>query len=306
MADDPQAVTDGWRAFRHVRVIPAGSLDTNTAQTPGMNRAAAIQHRPRRHPEDLGRHRTFIRTPRPSPPSWAAGERDPRHPRQGARMRWGEQLEFVAEAGPGDFIYVPPFVPHQEINASADETLECRAGAQRQRGPGREPRHRAGGEAGVGRLDRSDPQGVAEAENPRSRPRSRASEITTSAAASNGSDRFLNPSLASAAVWAAACRRPPRRVVEQGRHRRSQLRAVASLLQELRRDHPVGGDVERREEPGPDDRPRDKGRGRMAAISDHHRATGDGKFGRRRFRLRASATVAARMASSLSRSPSTT
>ena len=42
-----------------------------------------------------------------------------------ARMRWGERLEFVAEAGPGDFIYVPPFVPHQEINASADEVLEC-------------------------------------------------------------------------------------------------------------------------------------------------------------------------------------
>jgi uncharacterized RmlC-like cupin family protein len=42
-----------------------------------------------------------------------------------ARMRWGEHLEFVAEAGPGDFIYVPPFVPHQEINASPDEPLEC-------------------------------------------------------------------------------------------------------------------------------------------------------------------------------------
>ena len=42
-----------------------------------------------------------------------------------ARMRWGEALEFVAEAGPGDFIYVPPFVPHQEINASADQMLEC-------------------------------------------------------------------------------------------------------------------------------------------------------------------------------------
>ena len=40
-------------------------------------------------------------------------------------MRWGEQLEFVAEAGPGDFIYVPPFVPHQEINASTDEPLFC-------------------------------------------------------------------------------------------------------------------------------------------------------------------------------------
>jgi uncharacterized RmlC-like cupin family protein len=23
-------------------------------------------------------------------------------------MRWGEKLEFVAEAGPGDFIFVPP------------------------------------------------------------------------------------------------------------------------------------------------------------------------------------------------------
>ena len=40
-------------------------------------------------------------------------------------MRWGEPLEFVAEAGPGDFIYVPPFVPHQEINASRDEPLAC-------------------------------------------------------------------------------------------------------------------------------------------------------------------------------------
>ena len=42
-----------------------------------------------------------------------------------ARMRWGDALEFVAEAGPGDFIYVPPYVPHQEINASAAEPLEC-------------------------------------------------------------------------------------------------------------------------------------------------------------------------------------
>jgi uncharacterized RmlC-like cupin family protein/outer membrane lipoprotein SlyB len=42
-----------------------------------------------------------------------------------ARMRWGDRLEFTAEAGPGDFIYVPPFVPHQEINASPTETLEC-------------------------------------------------------------------------------------------------------------------------------------------------------------------------------------
>ena len=60
-----------------VKVIPGDQLDPNTAQTPGMDRAAAIN------------------------------------------------LAYVAEAGPGDFIFVPPYVPHQEINASTDETLEC-------------------------------------------------------------------------------------------------------------------------------------------------------------------------------------
>src|SRR4051794_16994869 len=42
-----------------------------------------------------------------------------------ARMKWGDHLEFVAEAGPGDFIFVPPYVPHQEINASEEEPLSC-------------------------------------------------------------------------------------------------------------------------------------------------------------------------------------
>ena len=40
-------------------------------------------------------------------------------------MRWGDKLEFVAEADAGDFIYVPPFVPHQEINADPNEPLVC-------------------------------------------------------------------------------------------------------------------------------------------------------------------------------------
>jgi len=40
-------------------------------------------------------------------------------------MRWGDKLQYVAEAGPGDFIFVPPYVPHQEINASENEALHC-------------------------------------------------------------------------------------------------------------------------------------------------------------------------------------
>ena len=124
MADDPQAVTDGWK-HSGVRVIPAGSLDTNTAQTPGMNRAAAINF------ARVGAQKIWAGTVHIHPNAkTGAHHHGPLESviyviRGKARMRWGEQLEFVAEAGPGDFIYVPPFVPHQEINASADETLEC-------------------------------------------------------------------------------------------------------------------------------------------------------------------------------------
>ena len=40
-------------------------------------------------------------------------------------MWWGEKLEFTAEAGPGNLIFVPPYVPHQEIIAKDDEEMEC-------------------------------------------------------------------------------------------------------------------------------------------------------------------------------------
>ena len=51
---------------------------------------------------------------------------DLRHAVRGrARMRWGDRLEFSSEAGAGDFIYVPPYVPHQEINARSDEPCEA-------------------------------------------------------------------------------------------------------------------------------------------------------------------------------------
>lgn len=41
-----------------------------------------------------------------------------------ARIRWGEELEYAADAERGDLVFVPPFVPHQEINLSDDEPLE--------------------------------------------------------------------------------------------------------------------------------------------------------------------------------------
>ena len=41
-----------------------------------------------------------------------------------SQIRWGERLEFAAEVGPGDFVYFAPYVPHQELNLDAGETLD--------------------------------------------------------------------------------------------------------------------------------------------------------------------------------------
>jgi uncharacterized RmlC-like cupin family protein len=108
-----------------VKVIPAGSLDTNTAQTPGMNRAAAVNF------ARVGAQKLWAGTVQIFPNAKTGAHHHGALEsvlyvlRGRARMRWGERLEYTSEAGPGDFIYVPPYVPHQEINASADETLAC-------------------------------------------------------------------------------------------------------------------------------------------------------------------------------------
>ena len=113
-----------WRAHG-VKVIPASQLDLNTPQTPSMTRAAAITYA-RTGASKLWAG-TFTVEPNAKTGAHHHGELESviYVVRGRARMRWGEHLEFIAEAGPGDFIYIPPFVPHQEINASKDEELSC-------------------------------------------------------------------------------------------------------------------------------------------------------------------------------------
>ena len=116
--------TNNWR-LHGVRIVRSDQLDLNTPQTPGMTRAAAITH------ATAGANKLWAGTVNIHPNA----KTGPHHHGKlesviyvingRARMRWGESLEFVAEAGPGDFIYVPPFAPHQEINASQDEPLSC-------------------------------------------------------------------------------------------------------------------------------------------------------------------------------------
>lgn len=40
------------------------------------------------------------------------------------RIRWGERLEFAVDIAPGDFVYFPAFVPHEEVNIDPDLPLE--------------------------------------------------------------------------------------------------------------------------------------------------------------------------------------
>jgi uncharacterized RmlC-like cupin family protein len=108
-----------------IRIVRSGELDSNTPQTPGMTRAEAISH------ARVGAQKLWAGTVIVHPDA----KTGPHHHgeletvlyiiRGRARFRWGDQLEFVDEAGPGDFIYVPPYVPHQELNARRDQPVEA-------------------------------------------------------------------------------------------------------------------------------------------------------------------------------------
>jgi uncharacterized RmlC-like cupin family protein len=122
--DAAQPEAPDWK--RHgIRIIRSGELNPDTAQTPGMTRAEAISH------ARVGAQKLWAGTVVVHPDA----KTGPHHHgeletviyivRGRARFRWGNQLEFVDEAGPGDFIYVPPYVPHQELNARRDMPVEA-------------------------------------------------------------------------------------------------------------------------------------------------------------------------------------
>ena len=122
MADSPSR----WRS-NGVRIIRASELDANTAQTLGMQRRAAVTT------ERSGATKLWAGTVTIDVDANAKTGAHHHGDLESviyvvsgiARLRWGDRLEYVAEAEQGDFIFVPPYVPHQEINASADLQLHC-------------------------------------------------------------------------------------------------------------------------------------------------------------------------------------
>src|ERR1700680_780932 len=102
--DTPVGAVD-WKT-NGVRVIPGDKLDPNTAQTPGMQRAAAINL------ARVGAQKIWAGTVKIDPNAKTGAHHHGALEsviyvvRGVARMRWGERLEFVGEEESGGFILV--------------------------------------------------------------------------------------------------------------------------------------------------------------------------------------------------------
>ena len=105
---------------RSVRVARRDQLAADTAQTSGLLRRVAFDSR---NP-DAEVLSAFLTTVLPGAATGAHHHGDQEtilYVVEGiARYRWGEHLEHVVEAGPGDFVFIPAHTVHQEINASAN------------------------------------------------------------------------------------------------------------------------------------------------------------------------------------------
>lgn len=107
-----------------VIVIKPGDRDLGTAQTAGMRRESGISGTTAGS-EGLWMGVAF------NEPGQGSGAHHHGRSESGiyilkgrVRFRFGEKLEHVVDAEPGDFIYVPPFEVHSEENLSTDEEAQ--------------------------------------------------------------------------------------------------------------------------------------------------------------------------------------
>ncbi len=115
--------TTKWRADG-VRVVRGQALATAMRRPSGTGRATAFDF------AGTGGKETWIGAVTLPPGAKTGAHHHGRHEvgvyvvKGRSEIRWGERLEFAAEVGPGDFVYFAPYVPHQELNLDAGETLE--------------------------------------------------------------------------------------------------------------------------------------------------------------------------------------
>jgi len=109
---------------RGVRVVKPLQLDDQTAQTTGMRRLAAISH------IRVGSEALWAGVMLAEPDT--ASSVHHHGPLETvvyvvsgqSKVRWGSRLEHEVDLEAGDFLFIPPYVPHQEINPSPDQPTQ--------------------------------------------------------------------------------------------------------------------------------------------------------------------------------------
>jgi uncharacterized RmlC-like cupin family protein len=113
-------VSGGWHdRLRHVR---AGGLSADTAQTSGMRRFEALSGR------TVGSERLWMGETHVAPET-SSGDHHHGEAETAIYVVSGHPVfvfaegerEVRIETGPGDYVFVPPYVPHREENPAADE-----------------------------------------------------------------------------------------------------------------------------------------------------------------------------------------
>lgn len=101
-----------------IRVVRPDQFDVGTVQTPGSERRAAIA--PELGVESALWGGTFEVEPGARTGVHHHGSQQTiAYVLSGScEIRWGDKGEFAARARPGDFIHVPAYLPHMEINPS--------------------------------------------------------------------------------------------------------------------------------------------------------------------------------------------
>jgi uncharacterized RmlC-like cupin family protein len=121
-ARPPRAVVPG--PTRDVQVVKPLQFDDHTPQTTGMRRLAAITH------VRVGSEALWAGVMLAEP--FTASSVHHHGPLETvvyvlsglSQVRWGKRLEHQVDLEPGDFVFIPPYTPHQEINPSPTQPTQ--------------------------------------------------------------------------------------------------------------------------------------------------------------------------------------
>lgn len=122
----PHFVGDPLSARSRVHHVPATVLDAETAQTPGMRRFASVSGR------TVGAERLWMGQTHVAPATVSADHHHGDSETAIYIVRGHPEFVFLDDSsgtptevrlrtGPGDYVFVPPYVPHREENPHPEE-----------------------------------------------------------------------------------------------------------------------------------------------------------------------------------------